>query len=168
VKGSAGGQERGWVRESGGLFRDDQNNTTDDASLRALAATEGPLTYTCAPPGSGSRMGINRDEDLHLDGLDNCPAVANDDQADPDDDDELLDTDEAMLGTNPFDPDSDGDGFTDGREVQRGTNPLDPDSYPFSEVLAPPLAARGVLTPLLLGAGSLAVRRRESGTEYQP
>jgi len=218
VKGSVGGQERGWVRESGGLFRDDQNNSVSDASLRALAATEGPLTYTCAPPGSGSRMGIDRDDDLHLDALDNCPAAANDDQADtdsdgigdvcdlaadtdsdgwddaadncpglpnggqedfdadglgdvcdPDDDnDGLLDTDEILLGTNPLNPDSDGDGFSDGQEVQRGTNPLDDGSFPFSEVPALPLAARGVLTALVLGAGLLAVRRRESGTEYQP
>jgi hypothetical protein len=212
VKGSVGGQERGWVRESSGLFRDDQNNTISDASLRALATTEGPLTYTCAPPGSGSRMGINRDEDLHLDGLDNCPAAANDDQADTDndgigdvcdlaadtdgdgwddaadncpgipnggqedfdgdgqgdicdlddDDDELLDTDEVLLGTNPLNPDSDGDGFTDGHEVQVGTNPLDPGSFPFSDVPALPLAARGVLTALVLGVGLLAVRRRKS------
>ncbi len=51
-----------------------------------LAASQGPLTYTCAPPGSGTRMGIDRDEDTVLDGLDNCPAVANTDQADGDDD----------------------------------------------------------------------------------
>jgi DNA-binding beta-propeller fold protein YncE len=216
VKGSVGGQPRGWVRESGGLFRDDQNNSVSDASLRALAATEGPLTYTCAPPGSGSRMGIDRDEDLHLDGLDNCPAVANGDQADtdddgigdvcdlaadtdsdgwddaadncpglpnggqedfdadglgdvcdPDDDDDgLLDTDEILLGTNPLNPDSDGDGFSDGQEVQRGTNPLDDGSFPFSEVPALPLAARGVLMLLVLGVGGLAVQRRKSGSEY--
>jgi hypothetical protein len=72
------------VRESGGLFRDDTNATVSDASLRALANTEGPLTYTCAPPGSGVRMGINRDGDLFLDGLDNCPGVINDDQTDTD------------------------------------------------------------------------------------
>jgi hypothetical protein len=82
VKGSVGGDPRGWVRESGGLFRDDTNNTIADAALRALATSEGPLTYTCAPPGSGTRMGINRDGDLHLDGLDNCPAVPNDPQTD--------------------------------------------------------------------------------------
>ncbi|MDP6579412.1 MAG: hypothetical protein QF681_02055, partial [Vicinamibacterales bacterium] len=68
VKGSVGGAERGWVRESSGLFRDDLGNTTDDAAVRALAITEGPLTYTCAPPGSGRRMGIDRDLDGVLDG----------------------------------------------------------------------------------------------------
>ena len=68
VKGSVGGAERGWVRESDGLFRDDLGNTSNDAALRALANTDGPLTYTCAPPGSGRRMGIDRDLDGALDG----------------------------------------------------------------------------------------------------
>jgi hypothetical protein len=63
-------------------------------------------------------------------------------------------------------PDSDGDGFTDGHEVQAGTNPLDPDSFPFSAVPALPLAARGVLTALVLGVGLLAARRRKSGRVY--
>ena len=49
-------------------------------------ASQGPLTYTCVPPGSGTRMGIDRDEDTALDGLDNCPAVANTDQLDADED----------------------------------------------------------------------------------
>jgi len=41
------------------------------------------------------------------------------------DGDELLDLDEAALGTHPLRPDSDGDGYTDGREVLvLGTDPL--------------------------------------------
>jgi hypothetical protein len=106
VKGTVGGEERGWVREAGGLFRDDTNGTIADAALRALATTEGPLTYTCAPPGSGVRMGINRDGDLFLDGLDNCPGVANDSQTDTDMNG-VGDDCEAVL------PDGDGDGFAD-------------------------------------------------------
>jgi hypothetical protein len=73
---------RGWVREASGNFRDDTNALISEAALRALPATEGPITFTCVPPGSGVRMGINRDRDLFLDGLDNCPAVPNDDQTD--------------------------------------------------------------------------------------
>ena len=84
VKGSIAGIGRGWLREASGQFRSDKNELINDPTLRGLAATEGPLTYTCAPPGSGNRMGINRDEDSALDGLDNCPAVANSDQADAD------------------------------------------------------------------------------------
>ena len=68
VKGSVGGARRGWVRELGGLFRDDLGNTSNEATVRALANTDGPLTYTCAPPGSGRRMGIDRDLDGTLDG----------------------------------------------------------------------------------------------------
>ena len=35
-----------------------------DAQVRALANTAGQeITYTCVPPGSGERMGIDRDED---------------------------------------------------------------------------------------------------------
>ncbi len=69
VKGSVDGLPRGWVRESSGSFRDDENTLWSDANVRALALTEGPLTYTCAPPGSGRRMGIDRDLDGTLDGL---------------------------------------------------------------------------------------------------
>jgi YVTN family beta-propeller protein len=106
VKGTFNGAERGWVRESNGQFRSDINDVVSDATLRGYAVTHGPLTYTCAPPGSGVRMGINRDEDNVLDGLDNCPAVANDDQ---------LDSNFNGIG-NACDPvkDSDGDGVLDG------------------------------------------------------
>lgn len=40
------------------------------------------------------------------------------------DGDGLLDSDEALLGTDPNNPDTDGDGITDGQEVALGTNPL--------------------------------------------
>ncbi|HVN39130.1 MAG TPA: thrombospondin type 3 repeat-containing protein [Myxococcota bacterium] len=87
AKGSVGGVKRGWRRESGTspsntIYRSDINTTTTSAALRALAGTQGPITYTCAPPGSGTRMGIDRDLDGVLDGLDNCPSVANPSQTD--------------------------------------------------------------------------------------
>jgi hypothetical protein len=86
VKGTESGVQRGWRRESGTTpanttFRSDIDTVVSDSTLRGLVA-QGPLTFTCAPPGSGTRMGINQDLDAVLDGLDNCPAVANDDQAD--------------------------------------------------------------------------------------
>ena len=105
AKGTISGVERGWVREANGQFRSDTDEVISDATLRGYAATEGPITYTCAPPGSGVRMGINRDEDSVLDGLDNCPAVQNDSQKD---------TNNNGIG-NACDPitDSDGDGVLD-------------------------------------------------------
>ena len=43
------------------------------------------------------------------------------------DGDALLDVEEATIGTDPLNPDTDGDGFDNGQEVLRmGTDPLDP------------------------------------------
>jgi hypothetical protein len=108
AKGSVGGSPRGWVRESGNDFRDDMNNLINDAALRGLADSEGPITFTCVPPGSGIRNGINRDRDIVLDGLDNCPSVPNDDQADTD----MNGVGDACQGA-VVEPDTDGDGVPD-------------------------------------------------------
>jgi len=176
VKGSVGGIERGWVRESGGLFRDDLNATIAGGALRALATSEGPLTYTCAPPGSGERMGIERDGDLVFDGLDNCPGAANGlqenfdgdvegDACDLDDDnDALSDLDEALHGTDPFDEDSDDDGLLDGAEVLAGSDPLDPDDPGAAAVPMLPLWGFGALAAGMLAVGrtSLASARRQA------
>ena len=90
VKGRTGGTPHGWLRLPNGLFqRDDDPARTaliDDATLRGLAAAEGPLTYTCVAPGSGVRVAIDRDLDGVLDGLDNCPGNVNPDQTDTDED----------------------------------------------------------------------------------
>ena len=108
AKGMVGGEPRGWLRENSGDFLSDVNTTITDTDLRDLAAVEGPITYTCAPPGSGERMGINRDEDNFLgSGLDNCPAVANNSQTDTDNDGLGDDCDDVL------NPDTDGDGWPD-------------------------------------------------------
>ncbi len=103
---------RGWVYRGNGSFRTDEGGLIDDAALRSLAATEGPLTYTCAPPGSGERMGVNRDRDGWRDGLDNCPAVANDDQADADGDGvgDACDNCPGIANADQADADADGVG----------------------------------------------------------
>lgn len=70
VKGTVAGQQRGWVREASGSYRSDRASEPllTAANLRALAAVAGqPLTYTCAPPGTGLRMGVDRDEDGYYD-----------------------------------------------------------------------------------------------------
>jgi hypothetical protein len=47
------------------------------------------------------------------------------------DGDSLIDTDEAVYGTDPYVADTDYDGYTDGDEVIiYGTDPLDPNSWP--------------------------------------
>ena len=76
-------EQRGAVRLASGQFETDR--TTDpllsDAQLRALAGTpEQELTYTCVPPGDGSRVGVDRDQD-------GCP-----------------DRSELDAGTDPADP----------------------------------------------------------------
>ncbi|MCP4872279.1 MAG: hypothetical protein GY898_26550 [Proteobacteria bacterium] len=64
------------------------------------------------------------DGDL-VDGFDNSDGDAEPDCVDLDDDnDGLLDTDEAIAGTDPLDPDSDDDGFGDLEEV--GADPANP------------------------------------------
>jgi hypothetical protein len=89
VKGVVGGVEKGWLFEPGpNTFRpDDGGPNVTDAALRGLATGAGQqLTYTCGTPGSGLRAGLDRDRDAVLDGVDDCPAVADPGQADGDSD----------------------------------------------------------------------------------
>ncbi len=66
VKGTLGGEQRGWLRFPSGAFQGDKNTdaTLTDAQVRAHATTAGQeRTYTCVPPGSGIRAGVDRDLD---------------------------------------------------------------------------------------------------------
>ena len=148
--------------QPGGSYLDDMGATITDTSLRNLAAAH-PLTFTCAVPGSGQRMAIDRDEDTVLDGNDNCAALDNLDQlnfdgdsegdaCDADDDnDQLSDEQELLLGTLVLNPDTDGDGFSDGIEVEQGSDPLDAASTPES-ISVPLLPWVGALLLMLLTA----------------
>ncbi|MCY3928268.1 MAG: hypothetical protein OXG81_08330 [Acidobacteria bacterium] len=84
AKGTVAGKPRGWVRLPSGNFLDDVGERWTPSRLRTLATDTTPVTYTCTPPGSGRRMGIDRDRDTILDGHDNCPAVFNRNQGDAD------------------------------------------------------------------------------------
>jgi DNA-binding beta-propeller fold protein YncE len=70
VKGTLAGEARGWYALPNGLFQSDRAEEAPlaDAALRMQAATAGQeLTYTCVPPGSGRRVGVDRDEDGFFD-----------------------------------------------------------------------------------------------------
>jgi len=114
VKGTYAGESRGWVRLPNGNFRSDRAAEPEisEGDLRTQAGTPGQeLTWSCVPPGSGTRVGIDRDEDTVLDGDDNCPARINTDQADGDGDLVGNACDNCTLLSNPNQCDSDGDGF---------------------------------------------------------
>jgi DNA-binding beta-propeller fold protein YncE/mono/diheme cytochrome c family protein len=71
VKGRLIFQELGLSYVGAGQFVTDRQSfpPIGDAALRAFFAWIGhELTYTCAPPGSGERIGIDRDGDGFLDG----------------------------------------------------------------------------------------------------
>ena len=61
------GLPRGYLLDApSGAFRSDRaaEAPLSDAALRAVAAVSGQeVTYTCAPPGEGRRLGLDRDED---------------------------------------------------------------------------------------------------------
>jgi hypothetical protein len=64
-------EELGFLYVGGGRFKTDRQAlpAVPDLALRALARLGGQeVTYTCTPPGSGVRLGIDRDGDGALDG----------------------------------------------------------------------------------------------------
>lgn len=70
VSGVVNGEARGWVFGAPQLFRSDRvaEPHLDRPTLQALASAATPLTFSCVPPGSGRRMGVDRDEDGAFDG----------------------------------------------------------------------------------------------------
>jgi DNA-binding beta-propeller fold protein YncE len=71
AKTQHGQHEQGFLYNGSGRFLTDRARlpALPDAALRLLASTgRYELTYTCVPPGSGRRIGIDRDGDGFLDG----------------------------------------------------------------------------------------------------
>jgi len=139
-----GGVEKGYVSSNGGSYLPDHNGPAiSEAALRAKANPGGDaqtITYTAVPPGSGTRMGIDRDEDTLLNGVETNSGT-------------FVDADDT--GTSPILADTDGDGFDDGDEVALGTDPTDPLEYPGSPE-PPALPGLGGVAIALLGAAMLA------------
>lgn len=115
ARADAAGRSVGYVRRASGAFEpDDGTAALDETALRALAAAPGGrVTYTCVPPGSGERVGVNRDGDARFDGLDNCPDLANDAQEDGDADGAGNACDNCPAVANPEQGDRDADGTGD-------------------------------------------------------
>ena len=69
VKGVFSGENRGWVYNSvSGDFDSDRSGESHTlGQLKAGAAVGSELTFTVVPRGSGTRIGIDRDEDGHFD-----------------------------------------------------------------------------------------------------
>ncbi|HZI13959.1 MAG TPA: hypothetical protein VE153_26560 [Myxococcus sp.] len=72
AKGRVPGQgELGFLYAGGGQFARDRQalpQVSDSALRSAIVSNNGVLTYTCTPPGSGQRVGLDRDLDGFLDG----------------------------------------------------------------------------------------------------
>ena len=91
--------------EAGDVWLTDIGRRIPDAELRAaLADGRLELLLTAVLPGTGTRFGVDRDEDGLLDGV------------------------ERAWGSRAHDPDSDDDGYADGAELGLGGHPLVPDA----------------------------------------
>jgi len=119
VKGNIGGEPRGATYDRiADMFQSDTDGEapSDLNSLLALAGPGSELTFMATPPGTGIRLGVDREEDGLLD-FDEVLNGTSSTTSDTDSDD-LSDFDEVNVhGTLGNDPDTDNDGLTDGEEV---------------------------------------------------
>ncbi len=133
AKGNVGGIQRGAVRLPSGQLRSDRaaDPLLSDAQVRAFAATAGQeVTYTCVPPGSGTRIGIDRD----LDGY--------------------FDRDELDAGSDPADPSSTPVSPTP-TPVPTATPTQVPTATPTATPTSAPTATPAPVTPIRASALSL-------------
>ncbi|MFP6655098.1 MAG: hypothetical protein VCB25_05690, partial [Myxococcota bacterium] len=135
VKTVEGGVEKGYFSSNGGLYTPDDNGPAiTEADLRAKANPLGAaqtLTYTAVPPGSGHRMGIDRDEDTLPNGVETNTGF-------------FVDANDT--GSNPALADTDGDGFDDGIELLANTDPNNALVFPGS------VPSMGTWPVIILGA----------------
>ena len=66
VKGRKGGEARGWLRTASGEYQSDRASEPLIAKNVLINAAKYPtqeMTFTCVPPGSGTRIALDSDED---------------------------------------------------------------------------------------------------------
>jgi hypothetical protein len=141
-----------------GVWNGDATNTFD-AENNWWGDASGP-THAGNPGGTGDTSSDKVDYDPWL----TVPS------GDPDGDG-LSTCDEVLIhGTDPGDPDTDGDGWDDGTEVRRGTNPLDLNDHPEPiggivvpvsrlELLAPWMGLVALMVSVVV---AVVVRRRKA------
>jgi mono/diheme cytochrome c family protein len=79
AKGVVGGVQRGWLYVGNNNFESDLEGDALWSKSQLLAEAGQPgqaITFTCVPPGSGRRMGIDRDQDNILDSQDTATCSA--------------------------------------------------------------------------------------------
>ncbi len=114
VRGTLDGEPVSFTLNAAGNFDPDVTGGAAIAPATLLAAVNGPgdaLTMTAVPPGSGQRIGLDRDRDGVRNASDNCPAVANAAQTDSDQDGVGDACDSCTLAANASQLDTNGDGF---------------------------------------------------------
>jgi len=143
-----GSVKRGYQFVGGNFTPDDGGAAISDAALRAKASVTGQeITYTCVPPGSGYRMGIDRDEDTLTDGVETGTGIF---------------VNASDTGTRADMADTDADGWDDPDEVAQGTDPNNPLDFPGAASV-PALSVREMnllVAAMLLSAFFTARHRR--------
>jgi hypothetical protein len=144
-----GGTPRGYLYDplADEYQPDDQGAPITPAELRGLASNAGQeVTWTCAPPGSGTRMALDRDEDDLVNGVETGTGVF---------------VGAGDTGSDPALKDTDGDGFEDGEEVFFwNSDPNDPNDPNAKEVPSVSALGLSVLAGALGLVGARAGRRR--------
>lgn len=151
---------------------------TESVVLTINPSTATPPAYGAGAPGTVT-LSITDNDIVDTDGdgigdnVDNCPSVANTNQANADadtlgdacdtddDNDGLSDAQEATLGTNPRASDSDGDGRSDKDEADAGTSPLNafsPEYRPSAASIEVSTEGDGVVIAWTAPAGSKVSR----------
>lgn len=114
VSGTLDGEQVNYALNAAGNFDPDTDGGVAISPTALLASIDGPgdaLTLTAVPPGSGQRIGLDRDRDGLRNASDNCPAVANAAQTDTDQDGVGDACDSCTLIANDTQLDTNGDGF---------------------------------------------------------